>query len=229
MASLKPNLLILITFAIILISGGFIIWSSFGQEIVDRFVPSPTPTPNPYAGWQTYTNEEYGFSIKYPGDWYDNGGNNTNYTFSTYKIQIDLDPMDISIGVNNVNNYIYELAKNMTFGQLYEKLLNKQRNESTDVPVSKFGNSIKYTKIDQFNVGDLIIIRTRVTPGVNWISEDFDTTNYILLKGNAIISFSLSNTPYAGDIEVGPIITNQELEQLHIIAEKMVKSLEFFN
>ena len=31
--------------------------------------PSPTPTPDPTANWKTYTNYEYGYSVKYPSDW----------------------------------------------------------------------------------------------------------------------------------------------------------------
>ncbi|MBI4084546.1 MAG: hypothetical protein HY431_01430 [Candidatus Levybacteria bacterium] len=30
---------------------------------------SPTATPDPTAGWNTYTNTTYGYSIKYPLDW----------------------------------------------------------------------------------------------------------------------------------------------------------------
>lgn len=30
--------------------------------------PSPTPTPDPTANWETYTNTEYGFSVKYPSN-----------------------------------------------------------------------------------------------------------------------------------------------------------------
>ncbi len=29
----------------------------------------PKPTPDPYEGWQTYSNEEYGVSFRYPAEW----------------------------------------------------------------------------------------------------------------------------------------------------------------
>lgn len=32
-------------------------------------VPEPTATPDPYAGWLTYTNAKYGFSFRYPSTW----------------------------------------------------------------------------------------------------------------------------------------------------------------
>lgn len=31
--------------------------------------PSSLPTPDPTVDWEIYKNEEYGFEIKYPGDW----------------------------------------------------------------------------------------------------------------------------------------------------------------
>jgi len=77
---LKLSIFLLIT--ILLIASGFIIWNSFGPEIVDRFVPSPTPTPDPYADWKTYTNEEYGFSVKYPEDWFERDETKTDSYFT---------------------------------------------------------------------------------------------------------------------------------------------------
>lgn len=32
--------------------------------------PSPSPTQDETANWQTYTNNQYGFSLKYPADWH---------------------------------------------------------------------------------------------------------------------------------------------------------------
>lgn len=32
-------------------------------------LPTPTPTPHLTTDWKTYTNTEYGYSIKYPKDW----------------------------------------------------------------------------------------------------------------------------------------------------------------
>ena len=44
------------------------------QQILDRQFPlagdQPSePVPSETAGWKTYTNNEYGFEIKYPNDW----------------------------------------------------------------------------------------------------------------------------------------------------------------
>lgn len=32
-------------------------------------IPTPTPTPDPTAGWNTYVNAQYSYSIKYPLNW----------------------------------------------------------------------------------------------------------------------------------------------------------------
>jgi len=34
--------------------------------VKDVVINNQTPTPGQYAGWNTYTNDEYGFSVKYP-------------------------------------------------------------------------------------------------------------------------------------------------------------------
>ncbi len=65
---MKFKLSIFLLITILLITGGYFVWTNFGQGIVNRFT-SPTPTPDPYAGWKTYTNEEYGFQFKLPSEW----------------------------------------------------------------------------------------------------------------------------------------------------------------
>ena len=65
---MKFKLSIFLLITILLISGGYLVWISYGQDIVDKYIITPSPTPDPYAGWKTYTNEEYGFSIKYPSE-----------------------------------------------------------------------------------------------------------------------------------------------------------------
>jgi hypothetical protein len=41
----------------------------FLQDNAPSDVPEDPNVVDPYAGWKTYTNEEYGFSFKYPGDY----------------------------------------------------------------------------------------------------------------------------------------------------------------
>lgn len=38
-------------------------------EVLIPTIPISTPTPDPTAGWKTYTNKKYGYSISYPINW----------------------------------------------------------------------------------------------------------------------------------------------------------------
>ena len=63
--------------------------------VKDVVTNTPTPTPDPYAGWNTYTNEEYGFSIEYPNDWQTKGDDDNSAFYS------------IKLFAENSKNYIY--------------------------------------------------------------------------------------------------------------------------
>ncbi len=42
------------------------------QQKINKMVqptPTPTATPDPTANWKTYTSQDYGFELRYPGDW----------------------------------------------------------------------------------------------------------------------------------------------------------------
>ena len=39
------------------------------DQVVVNETPAPTSSPDLTAGWKTYTNTKYGFSLKYPSDW----------------------------------------------------------------------------------------------------------------------------------------------------------------
>ena len=68
------SLVILIICLFVIIAGGILIWQSWlGGE-----TPSPSPSPNPTqaadetADWKTYTNQEFGYEIRYPDFYYMN-------------------------------------------------------------------------------------------------------------------------------------------------------------
>ena len=63
--------------------------------VKDVVINNQTPTPGQYAGWNTYTNEEYGFSIEYPNDWQTKGDDDNNEFYSVKFI------------AENSENYIY--------------------------------------------------------------------------------------------------------------------------
>ncbi|OGH12515.1 MAG: hypothetical protein A2857_06980 [Candidatus Levybacteria bacterium RIFCSPHIGHO2_01_FULL_36_15] len=43
--------------------------SRLRQDFGGRAKLTPTPTINPTANWKTYTNNEFGFTLKYPANW----------------------------------------------------------------------------------------------------------------------------------------------------------------
>ena len=69
----QPNKNLWIYLLIVLvISGGafgFYVWQKGGfLPALPSPTVSPTSTPDPFSGWQTYRNEEYGFEFRYPRD-----------------------------------------------------------------------------------------------------------------------------------------------------------------
>lgn len=67
------GVLVLVTIGI----GGFLLWKFLSPQKsppvaiptpTPTEVPTATPTPDPTADWQVYTNQKYGFSLKYPPD-----------------------------------------------------------------------------------------------------------------------------------------------------------------
>ncbi|PIS34624.1 MAG: hypothetical protein COT37_01695 [Parcubacteria group bacterium CG08_land_8_20_14_0_20_43_9] len=64
----KKILFLIIVFGII--AGAFLIWQFWPEDETPTPSPSPTPiTVDETANWQTYSNEDYKFEMKYPENW----------------------------------------------------------------------------------------------------------------------------------------------------------------
>ena len=67
-----PFILIVLLAVAIGLAGffGYKYFQSNQQPITDEQpIPAVTPTPDPTAGWSTYTNTAHGYSIKFPSSW----------------------------------------------------------------------------------------------------------------------------------------------------------------
>ncbi len=59
----------LIAVIVVLVAiGGYFAWSNKTQPVIQESIPTQIPKDET-VGWKTYTNEEYGFELKYPLDW----------------------------------------------------------------------------------------------------------------------------------------------------------------
>ncbi len=213
---MKFKLSIFLLITILLISGGYLVWISYGQDIVDKYIITPTPTPDPYAGWKTYTNEAYGFSIKYPRDWYDRGETygstyDFNHNFSYEKLSSnpitmsDLIMIQITSRTNNWNS-VQDIFNE------YNQIPNG--TGKTFLPSFGIGQII-VTKLYTFQVQNRTTIKIVVKPAPDSGTEIYESTKYYILNNNKLLSISTDNN----DIYT----SSQE------IAEKMVKSIEFID
>ena len=96
--------------------------STLQPSSVSQTTPTPdvTSTPNPTANWQTYTDTQNGFSIKYPTDWYTAKSTNSSNElvgayFSPNNVPIPNQGMEVTLFPNKdgltlsdyiVQNYI---------------------------------------------------------------------------------------------------------------------------
>jgi len=67
-------ILLIILGAVILIAAGFFGYRYYKAKQDEKNKPAAAPTSAPqkadlYVGWQTYTNKEIGYTLKYPADW----------------------------------------------------------------------------------------------------------------------------------------------------------------
>lgn len=69
---LKPLLLgfVAVIFAVLFTVAGYQLAQNKTAKQTVTSTSVASPTPNPVANWQTYTNPQYGFSFKYPSTWF---------------------------------------------------------------------------------------------------------------------------------------------------------------
>ncbi len=70
-----------------------------------KIAPSPTSTPNPTVSWKTYSNQKYGYSVKYPSNL------QTNESETSYNQYVELTLGRDSSGNAYLPNYTVTVAK----------------------------------------------------------------------------------------------------------------------
>lgn len=67
---MKKTTVIIVLFAVLFTSILLYLYLTFRNQpaIVEKIIPTPTESPDPTANWKTYTDNQYGFSFKYPED-----------------------------------------------------------------------------------------------------------------------------------------------------------------
>lgn len=64
---MKKNIWIIVAIVVIVLIGGGILANQYNW-FAGNPSPSPLPSPDITADWKTYRNDEYGFEMKYPGN-----------------------------------------------------------------------------------------------------------------------------------------------------------------
>lgn len=120
--------------------------------------PTPTPvavaipTPDPTANWKIYTNTKYGYSIKYPEDWFIKESGNPQEAF----IEIH-SPTYISMG-----------DKGVIFWISAEKEPNTPIRKWFDKVVARDPSTIKDLKIEPVLLSDINALKiTDLGPGID--------------------------------------------------------------
>lgn len=106
--------------------------------------PPASPTPDPTADWQTYTNEEYGYSIMYPKDWFERDESSATSYIHQKGFSYQPTPPDTILITDNVNVTIYDSIQdnstaNAYWSSLYEyfsTMEQLQLNQPTDLQSS---------------------------------------------------------------------------------------------
>ena len=140
-----PKILIYVLSALfLLVLGASGFW--FYQERVIQSTPSSSPTPSPSsdvtADWQTYINTEHGFSIKYP----------KNYTVQERKTS-GSNPLQVQLKSSENEINIFWLKEspvyNMSLAEWYNNLL------TVEIPYTSYGSqtSPEYTERKEIEIG----------------------------------------------------------------------------
>lgn len=121
---------------------GALIYAKFGNNKSDQSV-AESPSPDPYQDWKTYQNQNLGFSLRYPKEWYARQYQDyaANFIVVDPKVQ-EASPSAVRIRFNKLSESI-DLK---TFEKIYNLKPDETFYESLDV-------RSKVVKIRNFDTG----------------------------------------------------------------------------
>ena len=221
----------LILFGIVtLVIAGYFLFPT----IKDVVINTPTPTPDPYAGWNTYTNEEYGFSFRYPKDWYDLG--NTNLAEGEIMSRFFSDIQEPSefynrkLGLNVFTNTYYNQGNDAYWSSFQEYVTTLQSlavGDSVDIKSKKANNSNLFIKIRDFRIDHKDASLFEVRNGEAWVSGEFSYFRYVIWGDDRTYSMFVPNQPSYQDVGAPELIplSNEDLVELQDIAQGMITSV----
>jgi len=118
-------------------------------------------TTDELAGWKTYTNDKYGFELRYPGDWISN--DLTNFMAmpeNSLRIGIGQDQSHLPIGVTA---YVGDVKRVKDFGLLLNQVKNLESWLVGGVAASKY-TTVNTATQDQCT--EVIVIRKNMVYGI---------------------------------------------------------------
>lgn len=121
--SVRKFILTIILFLIVLLVAGF---SAYKMHLAkNQPIPTPTSTPNPFAGWLTFTSLKYNFSFKFPANLGQQGAISGPATGTSEGLRSFTDPKTVTGGAgvpfNGFSLYIVTDSKGLSFDKYIGK------------------------------------------------------------------------------------------------------------
>lgn len=142
---------------------------------------SVTATPDPTAGWKTYTNTQYGFEVKYPADWKEIVGTASQATLSKVSLVKPAGPSEEFPDTLDIS--VLSLTVERLFSEAHPSYRNIESVQFAGISAQKFNNAplepmgrADHTLIAVPRNGSLILLDYQTDADVDQILSTFKFT-----------------------------------------------------